>query len=707
MCYTFDFIDGDVYRWTPAGDDGTATYDIDSTYRPRFYVRGARETRAAYERALESHPSVAAVKTVERRPGFGEPPEPVTMVEATAVDAVPMLAHQTNQVALPGELRCYNVDFSPEFRYCLETDTDPTPNTRLTTVEIHLPRARATDDELSKVTVDGETVRGSQAAVVDAVATRVAERDPDVLFVNSAAVVPRLFAAARAEGRTLELGRGPHAATYQTLAGESTYHSYGQVGHSPARYNVPGRVVINRSASFFLRETNLAGCLDLVERSRKPLQEQAWASIGNVLTAIQIREAQRRDVLVQWRAWRPESWKTMGSLYTADRGGFTFTPDVGVHTDVHEVDFSSLYPNIIITRNISPETIRCDCCSTRDVPELGYSICDRAGYLPDVLDPLVSDRDAIKDQLEGTTNPTERARLEGQSAALKWILVSCFGYQGFSNAKFGRIECHEAINAFARSILLDAKDQLEQTGWDVVHGLVDSLWVTPSPECDQRPLTAVCQDITDDVGIRLEYEGAFDWVAFVPKRDSAEGALTKYFGKYADPTADGSTYKYRGIECRQRSTPAFVASVQKELIRTFDQYRDPGPVIDNLAAHLEALHAGRVDPADLAIRQRTSKPLTEYDQETQTVAALQRADGLYDDDPPAGGTVAYVVVDDDKRGRERVALREEAPSTYDAGFYETALIRAATSVLAPCGWTQARIERALAETTETSLGRWA
>ncbi|REA05776.1 DNA polymerase I [Haloferax sp. Atlit-6N] len=706
MWYTFDFIDGDVYRWTPAGDTGTATYDIDSTYRPRFYVRGARETRAAYERALEPHPSVATVKTVERRPGFGESPEPVTMIEATAAEAVPTLARQTNQVALPDELRCYNVDFSPEFRYCLETETDPMPNTRLTTVELSLPRARTADEELSTVTIDGETVSGSQAAVVDAVATRVAECDPDVLFVNAAAVIPRLFAAARDEGHTLELGRGPHAATYQTLAGESTYHSYGQVGHSPARYNVPGRVVINRSASFFLRETNLAGCLDLVERSRKPLQEQAWASIGNVLTAIQIRAAQRRDVLVQWRAWRPESWKTMGSLYTADRGGFTFTPDVGVHTDVHEVDFSSLYPNIIITRNISPETVRCDCCSTADVPELGYSICDRAGYLPDVLDPLVSDRDAIKDRLAETTDPDERARLEGESAALKWILVSCFGYQGFSNAKFGRIECHEAINAFARSILLDAKDQLEAAGWDVVHGLVDSLWVTPASDRNQRPLTEVCRTVTADVGIRLEYEGAFDWVAFVPKRDSTEGALTKYFGKYAEPTAAGSAYKYRGIECRQRSTPSFVGSVQKALIRTFDQYREPGSVIDKLAGHIDALHADRVDPSDLVITTRTSKSLTEYTQATQTVAALQRADGLYDDDQPAGSTVEYVVVDDDKQGHERVALREEAPSTYDAEFYATALIRAATSVLAPCGWTQARIERALAETTETSLARW-
>ena len=51
------------------------------------------------------------------------------------------------------------------------------------------------------------------------------------------------------------------------------------------------------------------------------------------------------------------------------------------------------------------------------------------------------------------TNQQRLDELEDRSSALKLILVACFGYQGFSNAKFGRIECHEAINAYAREIL--------------------------------------------------------------------------------------------------------------------------------------------------------------------------------------------------------------------------------------------------------------
>jgi len=46
---------------------------------------------------------------------------------------------------------------------------------------------------------------------------------------------------------------------YQQLASRSTYSSYGRVGHSPARYNVPGRAIIDESNTFFYgRRTSTA-----------------------------------------------------------------------------------------------------------------------------------------------------------------------------------------------------------------------------------------------------------------------------------------------------------------------------------------------------------------------------------------------------------------------------------------------------------------
>jgi DNA polymerase I len=494
---------------------------------------------------------------------------------------------------------------------------------------------------------------------------------------------------------------------YQQLASRSTYSSYGRVGHSPARYNVPGRAIIDESNTFFYGETNLDGVLDLVSRSKKPVQELAWASIGNVLTAIQICEAHERGVLVPWNAWRHEFYKPMSTLHDADRGGFIFAPEVGLHEDVHELDFSSLYPNIICTRNVSPDVIRCECHRDRaDVPELGYALCDERGYLVDVLQPLIDARDEIKTDIrreEQRDDPDQErlAELEGRSGALKWILVACFGYQGFSNAKFGRIECHEAINAFAREILLTAKQRLEAGGWRVVHGIVDSIWVSPDPTVDEpqrEALDALATEISEEVDIRLEHEAQYDWVAFVPQRESDAGALTKYFGKVAGE----DEFKIRGIEARQRSTPPFIENVQRTCLDRLDTTRSPKAVLGVLGTAIERLHAGDVAVEQLVERNRVSKPLEGYTQNTKNVAALKRA-REQDLAIHPGQDIEYVVVDDAKSSRDRVALAHEDIETYDASYYETQLVRAVESLLSPLGWDRADIRRELGGTEEMDL----
>ncbi|MEF8757796.1 MAG: DNA polymerase I, partial [Halobacteriales archaeon] len=271
-----------------------------------------------------------------------------------------------------------------------------------------------------------------------------------------------------------------------------------------------------------------------------------------------------------------------------------------------------------------------------------------------------------------------------------------------SNAKFGRIEAHEAINAYARDVLLTAKERLEAAGWRLRHGIVDSLWVTAREGERSRPLRDVAAEISEAVGIDLEYEAAYDWVAFVPLRTSDEGALTSYFGRYTDsPTDDESAtppderYKYRGIECRQRSTAEWVASVQEDLIAVLDETRDPVAVCDRLQSHLTALETGQVDPTRLAITNRVSKRLAEYSQDTRNAAALERAAALGFERFP-GQDVEYVVVDDGRDSRERVRLLCEGPTTYDRAFYRDRTLRAARSVLAPLGWGRERIEGALA-----------
>jgi len=767
VAFVADFLDdGRVRAWTLDPDGGaTAT---ERAYAPRFYV-GARDSatgggalgpgdgcvdRGAFvdlRAHYEAHPDVHGTAFVDRRPTFGAEETRVLAVDATHVDRVRSLARQAHEVEPTGDFACFDVDLSPGFRYHLDALGDaggrvidegsaapaaPTPARDPVTLELGVPDAERGADAYAALDVDGERVAGSPEQVAHAVERRVAARDPDVLVVDTARVVPRLAAASAAPGDGSDdddgyrLGRRPG---YRELAGASTYTSYGEVGHSPARYAVPGRAVVDRANTFFHHETSLAGMLDLVSRSHKPLQELAWASIGNVLTAIQIREARRRGVLVPWHAWRPETFSSMRTLHDADRGGLTLSPAVGRHEAVHELDFASLYPNVIRTRNVSPDTVRCRCHREReDVPGLGYAICDDDGYLPDVLGPLVDDRADLKAELaaerERDDPDADRIQeLEGRSSAIKWILVSCFGYQGFSNAKYGRIECHEAINAYAREILLDAKARLEAGGWRVLHGIVDSLWVTAAedvPEREREPLDALAAEITDATGIRLEHEAAYDWVAFPPLADgvptgdgagsAVSGALTKYVGRRADapdeiPPGDAdafeSAFKLRGVAARRRNAPEFVAAVQRDCLRVLDATDDPTAVGERAREAVDRLRRGDVDPDRLVARQRTSQPADAYDRYTDVAAALDRARDLGRPAGP-GRDVEYVVVDADRDTRERVRLACEPVERYDADHYATRVVRAVADVLSPLGWTREDVRDAVHGHADASIASY-
>ena len=705
MTFTVEFLDGAVRRWEATDDGAVAT--VDREYTPALYVAAPAAQLDALELRLRRDPKVVGTTVEERYTSLHaakrDERTPVLRVAVERVDEVAAVAREVRtlyerDVHPPGTFRLFDVDLEPGFRYCLDTGADPRPARPLSTLRLDLDERSLYTGDLAALRVGGERVRGAtDAERLRALGRRLDAADPDVLVVSHGDLVPLL--AERAADRDLEfaLGRRPG---WTTLAGRSTYHSYGTVVHSPARYDVPGRVVVDRSNSFLYGKTGLAGLLELVGHAGKPLQEIGWASIGTVLTAIESRAARERDVLVPWNKWEPESFKSVRALHAADRGGFTFSPDVGVHENVAEVDFSSLYPNVICRHNVSPETVDCACHADRaDVPGIGYAVCDERGFLPAVLQPLVSAREELNADLQATDDPEVAATLDARADALKWVLVACFGYQGYRNAKFGRIECHEAINAYAREVLLTAKETFEAAGWRVVHGIVDSLWLAPRA-ADPEPVAAVCERVSEAVAIPLEFERRYDWLALVPRRSAPGGALTRYFG-----CADGA-FKVRGIECRQRGTTAFVAAAQRAMLDALADDRRPAAACKVARERLAALRAGDVDPADLVVRRRPRKALDGYDRRTLTAAVLARAE-LFDHPTFPGRDVRFVVADDRAaRQVERVRVAFESPDRYDADWYADRLIRATESVVSPFGWDEARVRAFLDGSRNARLSRF-
>ena len=695
MVFKIDFINGKTISWekTDSGVEPTRHRD----YRPRFYIEGEKSKLHKSRPWLTRQDGVVATKFETWKPTLSKPEKQVLRVDALNEEKLKSAANKLKKSFGRSTFRFYNLGFSPQFRFCLQNKICPITEKELTRVEIELHRKHIADRDISDLRINGNKMGETEREVLENLENYWINEDPDLVLINRPQVLKILRQKIEEKEMEFSLGRIDN---FQKLAGENTVSSYGKTVHSSARYNLPGRIVIDKSNSFLLGDATIEGLWDLVERSYRPMQELAWGSIGRLLTSIEVKKAYlEQNTLTPYKNWSGEKPKKASTLHKADRGGFIFNPEPSIHYDVYEADFASLFPNIMVKKNISPETVCCDCCENNRTPELDYSICEKQrGFISEVLKPLVEDRQDMKEIVDDIEDEERKRYVQGSIDAIKWLLVSCFGYMGHSHASYGAIRCHQAIQAFDRDIMVKTKEMFESSGYIISHGIIDSIWVQEDKETDD--FEEVCEKISEEIGIELEPEHRFEWCAFVP-RSSSEASiatLNRYFGK-----KQNGEFKTAGIEVEQHSTCQFVKEAQMDMIKELDRRMSAEPVIKTLEEHIERLKSFEIEIEDLVIEKKVSKSLQDYSVENRSVSALKRAKHHGIDVKP-GQRVNFVVRNDNADSMDRTRLDFEAQKAdYDQEFYKTNLVRAAESILSPLGLDREDIRRRLGNKKQSRI----
>ena len=413
----------------------------------------------------------------------------------------------------------------------------------------------------------GEQTRlnlGDGRLAIDAFNDFIRRHDPDIVLSEGgdSTLMPALLALARKEQTDLALDRDRVVTKRKIITEGRTYFGNGRVVHRGPSYPLFGRWHIDSDDSFVHRETELDGLIELSRLAKIPAQRMARTSPGAAMSSMQMDRAIKDGILIPLTRSEPEAYKTALELLTVDKGGLAFRQPVGGFEQVAEVDFDSMYPAIMARFNISPETVLCACCTNRLVPEANYNVCQRRrGLIPKTLEPLLERRKRHKKLMRECDGQAERDRYDSRQAAIKWMLVSCFGYLGYKNARFGRIEAHEATTAYGREKLLRAKEVAEAAGFRVLHALTDSLWVKREGTTEED-VAALCGEITEATGIEMSLEGIYDWIMFLPsKQNSKRGVACRYYGVFSD-----GEMKVRGLACRRSDIPRFIREAQAEML---------------------------------------------------------------------------------------------------------------------------------------------
>jgi DNA polymerase, archaea type len=716
----------------------------DSKWKARIYAVGsACDTPEFLFSKLKDSNLVSSINIVKKRTSvFDWRKDEVLEIELRQADKAKRVADQLESYFQnPSTFQLYNVDLSAEQQYFLEKDLFPLgrilvysdgneiskwrmqddvrstdyeiPQLRVMGLDVTLgdkvPRldSKLTGISLSHFYYPGEEMTEpilikseDETEILQEAEVEVQKFDPDFIITGNgdSFIFPYLYTKAQKHGITFNLDRDPDAKriSQNTQAGGRTYFSYGRIMYRPTTQRFFGRIHVDGQNTFVYDQCRFEGLFEIARLSRMPFHTSSRASIGKSLSGLQFYHAHKRDTLIPYKPVTSEDIKSMENLLVADRGGLVFVPLPGVHEQVCEFDFASLYPSIIKGRNISAETVNCTCCPNSDnrLEELNMHICKRKlGIVPESLELPLSKRFEYKRLRDKTNDSRLKQVFNERAGALKWVLVTSFGYLSFRHAKFMKIDAHIAVCSVARRTLLDAMHVAESRGFRVIHGIVDSLWVHK-----ERTKLADCEELREEIehvtNFKLAIEGIYKWIVFLPSKvDSQNQVPTRYFGCFEK----NNEIKVRGIEYRRHDTPIYFKKCQEMILKELSKCdtelelrevaRTKGIQMFNDFARQIEDH--QIPALELLITRRLSRNLSDYFSKRQLSvnAALKLEErGLQ---LKAGQSVSYIITKYKTAGMDRALPEELAEyAEYDSRRYVELLADTCATVLSPFGVTK-------------------
>ena len=310
-------------------------------------------------------------------------------------------------------------------------------------------------------------------------------------------------------------------------------------------------------------------------------------------------------------------------VHVAQQGGHVLEPVAGLHDNVWVFDFRSLYPSVIRTFNIDPLSYIENPAPQADLIETpGGAFRREPAILPRLLDDLFPRREAAR-----------QAGDEVASHAIKILMNSFYGVLGTSACRFYNPALANSITGMGREVLLWSKRWFEATGFAVLYGDTDSLFVqTPTTDSElardraRQLAAALTADLARYVEERwrvpsrleLKFEKLYLKLFLPHARHSTRGASKRYAGlRYGDGV---DQVEFIGMEVVRRDWTALAKEVQRELYRRL--FTDQ-PVDVYLADVVKRVRSGQLDEA-LVYRKNLRKDTEEYTATTPPHVAAAR-----------------------------------------------------------------------------------
>jgi DNA polymerase I len=382
------------------------------------------------------------------------------------------------------------------------------------------------------------------------------------------------------------------------------------------------------------------------------LDQVGAASVGYRVEWHLMRAAYEFNELIPNREERP---------YEPYKGAIVLKPSPGVHRNVAVLDFTSMYPSLMIKYNISPDTYVppdevVDESEVNIAPEVGHAFRKSPpGFYKKVLERLLEARRRVREKMKGLDPESPEYRLlDERQRALKVVANATYGYCGWVGARWYKREVAEATTAWGRKVITETIATARKLGLTVIYGDTDSIFVKYEPEKVEKLIKIVNETFNLDIKVDKVYVKVF-----------FTEAKKRYCGLLEDGRID-----VVGLEAVRGDWAEIAKEVQEKVIEMILKEGDAAKAVNYVRSVIQDLKAGKVPLEKLIIWKTVGKSFEDYEVEAAHVAAAKKLmEAGYK--VLKGSKIGFVVVKGSGKLADKalpyVLLKD--PSEIDADYY--------------------------------------
>jgi len=336
-----------------------------------------------------------------------------------------------------------------------------------------------------------------------------------------------------------------------------------------------------------------------------PLDQVIAAPVGFRVDSYLIRQAYKLGELIPKRREQP---------YQSYKGGMVLSPKPGLHKNIAVLDFASMYPNLMMLYNVSPDTL----VSLNEplnenvfsIPEVEHKFRkEPPGLYKIVFSNLLAERKKINAQLNQLSPESiEYKLLKERSKAIKIITNACYGYAGWVGARWYSKEVAESAAALGRKAIKEVINIASEEGLKVIYSDTDSVFIENLPE----KIKKLQEKTLNKIGVEIKVDKIYKKIIFTE-------AKKKYAGLTQENTID-----IVGMEAVRGDWANIAKIVQRKILEIMLIEEDLKKALDYLKSFIKKLRKEKFDLKDFILWKTLTKPVNEYEIKAPHIEAAKK-----------------------------------------------------------------------------------